>query len=74
MFNNNCFVYPVPELTMEEKQALVNRDDFVRFIDRSTRIMERAISENVDIFFDYSGADDEQEDRLGGHLVTGVML
>ncbi|KAK2140507.1 hypothetical protein LSH36_1333g00017 [Paralvinella palmiformis] len=52
----------VPELTMEEKQALVNRDDFVRFIDRSTRIMERAISENVDIFFDYSGADDEQED------------
>ncbi|XP_076827072.1 cytoplasmic dynein 1 intermediate chain 1 isoform X2 [Brachyhypopomus gauderio] len=51
------------ELTEEEKQQIVHSEDFLVFFDRSIRVVERALAEDSDIFFDYSGRD--MEDREG---------
>uniref|UniRef100_A0AAR2IUB8 Dynein cytoplasmic 1 intermediate chain 1 n=1 Tax=Pygocentrus nattereri TaxID=42514 RepID=A0AAR2IUB8_PYGNA len=51
------------ELTEEEKQQIIHSEDFLIFFDRSIRVMERALAEDSDIFFDYSGRD--MEDREG---------
>ncbi|XP_017327797.1 cytoplasmic dynein 1 intermediate chain 1 isoform X3 [Ictalurus punctatus] len=51
------------ELTEEEKQQIVQSEDFLTFFDRSIRLVERTLAEDLDIFFDYSGRD--MEDREG---------
>ncbi len=52
------------ELTEDEKYKIERQEDYISFIDRSVRIVERAIDENnaVDIFTDYTGkyADDTE--------------
>lgn len=44
------------ELTDEEKQMILMTEEFQRFFDQSSRVIERALSEQVDIFVDYTGA------------------
>ena len=44
------------DLSDEEKQMILMTEDFQRFFDQSSRIIERALSEHVDLFVDYSGA------------------
>ncbi|KAF4088548.1 hypothetical protein AMELA_G00083930 [Ameiurus melas] len=51
------------ELTEEEKQQIVRSEDFLIFFDRSVRLVERTLAEDLDIYFDYSGRD--LEDREG---------
>lgn len=48
-------------LNDEERQQIYLSPEFRSFIDRSTRIMERALTEQVDIFTDYAGAAEETE-------------
>lgn len=43
------------ELSEEQKQMIVLSEEFQRFFDQSTRIVERALSEHVDLFVDYTG-------------------
>ena len=50
------------ELSDEQKEHIINSGEFGRFIDKATRLMERALCE-TDITFDYSGA--ETEDTEG---------
>ncbi|KAA0713312.1 Cytoplasmic dynein 1 intermediate chain 2 [Triplophysa tibetana] len=50
------------ELTDEEKQQVLHSHEFMNFFDHSSRIVERALSEHVDIFFDYSGRDLQDKD------------
>ncbi|KAK1903210.1 Dynein cytoplasmic 1 intermediate chain 2a [Dissostichus eleginoides] len=50
------------ELTEEEKLQILHSEDFANFFDQSTRIIERALSEHVDLFFDYSGRDLEEKE------------
>ncbi|XP_071941980.1 cytoplasmic dynein 1 intermediate chain 2-like isoform X2 [Antedon mediterranea] len=52
----------VKELTSDEKQQIVNSSDFLSFFDRASRVMERALFEESDIFMDYTG---EERDREG---------
>lgn len=40
---------------------IILSEDFQRFVLRAGRIMERAISENVDIYCDYIGGGDNEE-------------
>lgn len=47
---------PAREMSEEEKQMILMTEDFQRFFDQSSRIIERALSEHVDIFTDYTGA------------------
>lgn len=57
--SSSCFVSLAlhRELTEEEKQQVLHSDDFLMFFDHSSRIVERALSEQVDVCFDYSGRD-----------------
>lgn len=47
---------PPRDLSDEEKQMILMTEDFQKFFDQSSRIIERALSEQVDIFADYTGA------------------
>lgn len=62
--SSSCFVSLAPhrELTEEEKQQVLHSEEFVIFFDRSIRVMERALAEDSNIFFDYSGRDLEDKE------------
>uniref|UniRef100_A0A8C9X4Q8 Dynein cytoplasmic 1 intermediate chain 2 n=1 Tax=Sander lucioperca TaxID=283035 RepID=A0A8C9X4Q8_SANLU len=64
-------VAPPHELTEEEKLQILHSEEFVNFFDHSTRIIERALSEHVDLFFDYSGRDLEEKE---GEIQAGTKL
>ncbi|KRG07440.1 cytoplasmic dynein 1 intermediate chain isoform X17 [Drosophila mojavensis] len=51
----------VKELSEEQKQMIILSEDFQRFVLRAGRIIERALSENVDIYTDYIGCGDNEE-------------
>ncbi|XP_072540089.1 dynein, cytoplasmic 1, intermediate chain 2a isoform X2 [Salminus brasiliensis] len=59
---------PPHELTEEEKQQILHSEEFLTFFDHSSRIVERALSEHVDVCFDYSGRDlqDKEGDTQAG--------
>ncbi|KAJ8282442.1 hypothetical protein COCON_G00049610 [Conger conger] len=59
------------ELTEEEKLQILHSEEFMTFFDHSTRIVERALSEHVDVFFDYSGRDLEEKE---GEIQAGAKL
>ncbi|XP_051997324.1 cytoplasmic dynein 1 intermediate chain 2-like isoform X2 [Xyrauchen texanus] len=62
---------PPHELTEEEKQQILHSEEFTTFFDHSSRIMERALSEQVDVFFDYSGRDNQDKE---GESQDGAKL
>uniref|UniRef100_A0A7N6B223 Cytoplasmic dynein 1 intermediate chain 2 n=1 Tax=Anabas testudineus TaxID=64144 RepID=A0A7N6B223_ANATE len=62
---------PPHELTEEEKLQILHSEEFVNFFEHSTRIIERALSEHVDLFFDYSGRDLEEKE---GEIQAGAKL
>ncbi|KAK2108822.1 Cytoplasmic dynein 1 intermediate chain 2 [Saguinus oedipus] len=62
---------PPHELTEEEKQQILHSEEFLSFFDHSTRIVERALSEQINIFFDYSGRDLEDKE---GEIQAGAKL
>ncbi|XP_054977943.1 cytoplasmic dynein 1 intermediate chain 2 isoform X6 [Sorex araneus] len=59
------------ELTEEEKQQILHCEEFLSFFDHTTRIVERALSEQINIFFDYSGRDLEDKE---GEIQAGAKL
>lgn len=54
---------PARELSEEEKQMIILTEDFQRFIDRSGRIIERALAESSDIYTDYTGLLENEDGR-----------
>uniref|UniRef100_A0A8C7R3I8 Cytoplasmic dynein 1 intermediate chain 2 n=1 Tax=Oncorhynchus mykiss TaxID=8022 RepID=A0A8C7R3I8_ONCMY len=62
---------PPQELTEEEKLQILNSSEFITFFDHSTRIVERALSQHVDVFFDYSGREMEEKE---GEIQAGAKL
>lgn len=64
-------VKQIRELSEDEKMTIVLSEDFQRFIDKSGRIMERVLSESVDLYTDYTGVADEDDtgdEKSGGKL------
>lgn len=62
--------YPSRELTIEELDAVVQSDDFVDFLDKSTKVIERAFDqETYDILVDYAlqGQEVDDEDEETGN-------
>lgn len=53
---------PVPELSEEEKQQIMLSEDFQTFFMKASRLIERALCEEVDIFVDYTGGEGEGKD------------
>uniref|UniRef100_A0A8C6PZ24 Dynein, cytoplasmic 1, intermediate chain 2b n=1 Tax=Nothobranchius furzeri TaxID=105023 RepID=A0A8C6PZ24_NOTFU len=64
-------VYTPKELTEEEKLQVLHSDEFLSFFERSSRVLERALAEQVDVCFDYSGRDLEDKE---GDLQAGAKL
>ncbi|KAJ7415421.1 Cytoplasmic dynein 1 intermediate chain 1 [Willisornis vidua] len=62
---------PPRELTEEEKQQVLHSEEFLIFFDRTICVIERALAEDSDIFFDYSGRDVEEKD---GDVQAGANL
>lgn len=60
-FIKGCFPF-LRELTEEERQQILHSSEFQSFFDCSIRVMERALAEDGDIFFDYSGRDLEDKE------------
>uniref|UniRef100_A0A8D3BJN7 Dynein cytoplasmic 1 intermediate chain 1 n=1 Tax=Scophthalmus maximus TaxID=52904 RepID=A0A8D3BJN7_SCOMX len=60
------FVVIAEELTEEERQQILHSSEFQSFFDCSIRVMERALAEDSDIFFDYSGRDLEDKEGDSG--------
>lgn len=59
----NCVCVDTPkELTEEEKLQVLHSEDFLTFFERGSRIVERALAEQVDVCFDYSGRDLEDKE------------
>uniref|UniRef100_A0AAY4ERQ3 Cytoplasmic dynein 1 intermediate chain 2 n=1 Tax=Denticeps clupeoides TaxID=299321 RepID=A0AAY4ERQ3_9TELE len=59
------------KLTEEEKLQILHSEEFMNFFDHNSRIIERALSEHVDVFFDYSGRDLEEKE---GEIQAGAKL
>ncbi|XP_032222152.2 cytoplasmic dynein 1 intermediate chain 2 [Nematostella vectensis] len=54
----------VIELSEEQKDQILGSQEFSRFFDKAVRLVERALTEDLDITIDYSGA--EGDDLEGG--------
>ncbi|XP_014616183.1 PREDICTED: cytoplasmic dynein 1 intermediate chain-like isoform X20 [Polistes canadensis] len=51
----------VREFSEEEKQMIILSEDFKRFLDCTSRIVERALGESIDIYTDYTGTMDGED-------------
>lgn len=61
----------VRELSSDEKQTIMLSGEFVRFMSRAGRLMERALAESTDIYADYTGGtdtDDALDDKSDARL------
>ena len=58
-----------PLLAPEEVKTLTGTDDFLEFIDRSSKVIERALDDDYDVLADYAlqsrSLDDENDDYVG---------
>ncbi|KAI4503639.1 hypothetical protein M0802_001042 [Mischocyttarus mexicanus] len=54
-------VKEVREFSEEEKQMIILSEDFKRFLDCTSRIVERALGESIDIYTDYTGTIDGED-------------
>ena len=52
-------VLPLRDLSEEQKERIARSDDFTVFLDRTSRLVERALSNSADIMFDALGPGDE---------------
>lgn len=62
---------PPRELTEEEKQQVLHSEEFLMYFDRTIRVIERALAEESNIFFDYSGLDVQERE---GDVQAGSNL
>lgn len=63
IYQCNINIILVPELSEEEKLQILNSEDFQTFFSKSARLVERMLTEEVDIYTDYSGGDNEGKDE-----------
>lgn len=61
--------YPARTLTNEELNAVTGSEDFLDFVERSSKVIERALDEEYDVLADYAPdgqeADDDEEEGYG---------
>jgi dynein intermediate chain len=61
--------YPLRALTDDELNAVTSSNEFLDFVERSTKVIERALDEEYDILADYAlggiGAEEDDDDDYG---------
>lgn len=66
---NNSLNFPSRSLTEEELNAITSSEEFMDFVERSSKIIERALDQEYDILADYArvGSDDvnDEDDEYG---------
>ena len=62
------------ELSEEEKQIIILSDDFQTFFDRTARLVERALYEDINVFVDYTGGGAGGEDGENWEDKAGVKV
>ena len=64
--------YPARALTNEELNAVTSSEDFLDFVERSSKVIERALDQDYDVLADYAmnglEASDEDEDEGYGSM------
>lgn len=63
--------FPARPLTDEELNAVTSSDDFLDFVDRSSKVIERTLDQDYDVLADYAlegshGLDDDDDEDYGG--------
>lgn len=62
--------YPLRTLTSDELNAVTSSDDFLDFVDKSSKVIERALDEEYDVLADYAlggaGPDNEEDEEYWG--------
>ena len=51
----------VLEMSEEQRQQILNSQDFSFFFEKATRVLEKALGDNSDVCFDYGGFGEEIE-------------
>ncbi|XP_014663057.1 PREDICTED: cytoplasmic dynein 1 intermediate chain 2-like isoform X3 [Priapulus caudatus] len=64
-------VVPPRELSEEEQQQVMKSEEFARFFERASKVVERALCEDSDILKDYAGSSDNEGE---GEKDTGARL
>ncbi|KKA30476.1 hypothetical protein TD95_000635 [Thielaviopsis punctulata] len=61
--------FPARALTSEELDAVMASEDFLDFVERSSKVLERALDQEYDILMDYAlhGDDADEEDDNSGN-------
>ncbi|KAK2839168.1 hypothetical protein FQN49_006405, partial [Arthroderma sp. PD_2] len=61
--------YPLRTLTADELNAVTSANEFLDFVERSSKVIERALDEEYDVLADYAlggvGAEDEDDEEYG---------
>jgi dynein intermediate chain len=56
-------LFSARDLSDDEKRMIVLSEEFQKFFDKSSRVIERVLAEDVDVFVDY--ASDKERDTDG---------
>lgn len=61
--------FPLRQLTPEELNAVMSSEELVEFVDKSSKVIERALDQEYDILVDYAqvGQDADEEDNEAGN-------
>jgi dynein intermediate chain len=59
--------YPLRTLTEDEVEAVVGSKDFLEFVDKSSKIIDRALDEKYDLLIDYAQGSGDVEDDDDGY-------
>ena len=62
--------FPARALTTEESKAVTSSNSFLDFVDRSSKVIERALDEEYDLLVDYAmnGIEEDDEDEEDGFV------
>lgn len=62
------------ELSEEEKAAIYTSEDFMDFVERSSKVVERALDEDYDVLADYGlVTDNAGEEEISGRRIKEVL-
>lgn len=70
LINTEQAKYPARALTNEELNAVTSSNDFLEFVERSSKVIERALDQDYDVLADYAldgleGLDDDEDEGYG---------
>lgn len=70
--------FPARALSNEEVDAVTSSNDFLDFVERSSKVIERALDEEYDVLADYRhgnvSVDDEEDDEIHGRGRKGRRI